>query len=54
MLHIAFTRLLQEDDRPDATDEVFFKNEYIGKLEVAGIIPMAEFRDKIFNELIKG
>ena len=49
MLNVAFASLLQEKDRPDATEEILFKSEYLGKLEVSGMITVVEFRERIFN-----
>lgn len=54
VIHVAFARLLQEEDRPDATDEVLFKTENLGKLEVDGLITVSDFRDRVYNELIAG
>ena len=54
VLNIAFASLLQEKDRPDATEEVLFKIEQLGKLEVPSMISVVNFRERVFKELIAG
>ena len=54
VLNIAFASLLQEKDCPDATEEVLFKIEQLGKLEVPSMISVVNFRERVFKELIAG